>query len=298
MSTTHRTPAVEAVPGVVAAPTATTPGAGPAPGRPRRVRRPHIGTGLGLGTAVLYLSLIVLIPLGAVVLRGTGKGPAYFWRAVTTPDAWAALKLTVGLALLVALVNLVMGTVIAWVLVRDSFPGKAVVDMLIDLPFALPTVVAGLVLLALYGAQSPLHVSLAYSRAGVFVALLFVTLPFVVRTVQPVLLEFDRDMEQAAHSLGASPATTFRRVVLPNLLPAMVSGAGLAFVRAIAEYGSTNMISGNLPGKTQVAAVVIYGRVEGDSTVDAAAISTFLLGVALVVLLLLEIVQRWRSRHG
>jgi sulfate transport system permease protein len=184
------------------------------------------------------------------------------------------------------------------VLVRDSFPGRAVVDMLIDLPFALPTVVAGLVLLALYGAQSPLHVSLAYARSGVFVALLFVTLPFVVRTVQPVLLELDRDMEQAAHSLGAGPATTFRRIVLPNLAPAMVSGAGLAFVRAIAEFGSTSMISGNLPLKTQVAAVVIYGRVEGDNTVDAAAISTFLLGVALVVLLLLEIVQRWRSRHG
>jgi len=241
--------------------------------------------------------LIVLIPLGAVVLRGTGRGPAYFWRAVTTPDARAALVLTLGLAVLVAVVNLVMGTVIAWVLVRDNFPGKAVVDMLIDLPFALPTVVAGLVLLALYGAQSPLHVSLAYARSGVFVALLFVTLPFVVRTVQPVLLELDRDMEQAAHSLGAGPATTFRRIVLPNLLPAMVSGAGLAFVRAVAEYGSTNMISGNLPGKTQVAAVVIYGRVEGDNTVDAAAISTFLLAVSLAVLLLLEVVQRWRSRR-
>src|SRR5256714_6474766 len=175
-----------------------------APARPRR-RPPRIGTGLGLGLAVTYLSLIVLIPLAAVVWRGTSGGD--FWRAVTTPDSWSALQLTVGGSLLVALINVVMGTVIAWVLVRDRFPGKGVVDTLIDLPFALPTIVAGLVLLALYGAGGPLHVNLAYTQAGVIVALLFVTLPFVVRTVQPVLLELDRDMEQAAYSLGArSPA--------------------------------------------------------------------------------------------
>ncbi|HEY7175698.1 MAG TPA: ABC transporter permease subunit, partial [Micromonosporaceae bacterium] len=215
-----------------------------------RTTRPPAGTALGVGTAVLYLSLIVLIPLGAVVFDGTRPGPPDFWAAVTTPDALAALKLTVVAALLVAVINLLMGTVIAWVLVRDRFPGMAVVDLLIDLPFALPTIVAGLVLLALYGTTSPLHIDVAFTRTAVILALLFVTLPFVVRTVQPVLLELDRDMEQAAHSLGASSWATFRRIVLPNLAPAMRSGAGLAFTRAIAEYGSTSLISGNLPGKT------------------------------------------------
>src|SRR5882724_7323210 len=249
------------------------PGSPPVPartGKPRK--RPQPGIGLGLGVAVLYLSLIVLIPLASVVLRSSKQGSDYFWRAVTTPDSWAALKLTIGGAALVAIINLIMGTVIAWVLVRDKFPGKAVVDTLIDLPFALPTIVAGLVLLALYGAKSPLHVSVAYTRTGVMLALLFVTLPFVVRTVQPVLLELDRDAEQAAASLGASGWVTFRRIVLPNLMPAMISGAGLAFVRALAEFGSTSLISGNLPGQTQVAAVVIFGRIESDDTTGAAAI--------------------------
>jgi sulfate transport system permease protein len=248
--------------------------------------------------AVTYLSLIVLIPLAAVVWRGTRGGPGEFWRAVTTADSWAALKLTVLGSAVVAVVNLVMGTVIAWVLVRDDFPGKGVVDTLIDLPFALPTIVAGLVLLALYGANSPLRLNLAYTQVGVVVALLFVTLPFVVRTVQPVLLELDRDMEEAAHSLGASPFLTFRRIILPNLLPAMLSGAGLAFTRAIAEYGSTVLISGNLPFKTQVAAVNIFGRIESDETTAAASVSTALLVVAFVVLAALDLVQRWGSRRG
>ncbi len=255
-------------------------------------------TYLGLGSAMLYLSLIVLIPLAAVVWRSTGQGPGYFWDAVTTPDAWAALKLTLGASAIVALVNLVMGTIIAWVLVRDDFPGKAVVDTLIDLPFALPTIVAGLVLLELYGPRSPLGVDLAYQRIGVVVALLFVTLPFVIRTVQPVLLELDRDMEQAAASLGAGPAYTFRRIILPNLIPAMVSGTALAFTRSIAEFGSTVLISGNLPFKTQVAAVHIFGQIESDNPVGAAAVSTVLLVVALVVLVLLDVVQRWAARHG
>ncbi|WP_182901721.1 sulfate ABC transporter permease subunit CysT [Microbispora sp. H10830] len=264
----------------------------------RPVRRLAGGTAAGLGTAVLYLSLIVLIPLAAVVWRSAGEGPGYFWRSVTTPDAWAALTLTVGASALVALVNLVVGTVIAWVLVRDRFPGRAVLDTIIDLPFALPTIVAGLVLLALYGPQSPLGVNLAYSRAGVVLALLFVTLPFVVRTVQPVLLELDTEMEQAAASLGASPFQTFRRVILPNLIPAMLSGTALAFTRAIAEFGSTVLISGNLPFKTQVAAVNIFSQIEGDNTTGAAAISTVLLVVALVALITLDVLQRWGSRRG
>jgi len=252
----------------------------------------------GLGLAVTYLSLIVLVPLAAVVWRGTGSGPGDFWRAVTTADSWAALQLTVIGSLVVALINMVMGTVIAWVLVRDRFPGKGVVDTLIDLPFALPTIVAGLVLLALYGTNSPLHVNLAYTRAGVILALLFVTLPFVVRTVQPVLMELDRDMEEAAASLGAGPLLTFRRIILPNLLPAMLSGAGLAFTRSIAEFGSTVLISGNISFKTEVAAVNIFGRIENDQVTAAAAVSTALLVVAFVVLAGLDLLQRWAGRRG
>jgi sulfate transport system permease protein len=254
--------------------------------------------GIGLGFAVVYMSIIVLIPLAVLVFKSGGHGRHFFWTAITTPEAASALKLTVGLSVLVALVNLVMGTLIAWVLVRDSFIGKGVIDVLIDLPFALPTIVAGLVLLALYGITSPLHVNLSFQRTGVFVALLFVTLPYVVRTVQPVLLEFDRDMEQAAHSLGASRATTFRRVVLPNLMPAMLSGAGLAFTRSIAEYGSTILISGNLPGHTEVASVAIYNQIEGDNQIGAAAISTVLLAIALVVLVILDLLQRRGARRG
>jgi len=263
-----------------------------------RLRRPSAPTALGLGSAVIFLSLIVLIPLAAVVWRSAGHGPGYFWKSVTTPDAWAALKLTLGASVVVALINLVMGTLIAWVLVRDPFPGKGIIDTLIDLPFALPTIVAGLVLLELYGSSSPLGINLAYSRIGVVVALLFVTLPFVVRTVQPVLLELDRDMEQAAASLGAGNWTTFRRIILPNLLPAMISGTALAFTRSIAEFGSTVLISGNLPFKTQVAAVQIFGQIENDNTAGAAAVSTVLLVIAFVVLLVLDLVQRWGSRRG
>jgi sulfate transport system permease protein len=274
----------------------TLPGpAGPSV-RAVKKRRP-VGTALGLGTAVLYLSLIVLIPLAAVVWRSTEGGWDRFWGAVRTPDAWAALELTVGASLIVAVINVVMGTVIAWVLVRDKFPGKAFVDTLIDLPFALPTIVAGLVLLAIYGTNSPLHINLAYTRVSVGVALLFVTLPFVVRTVQPVLRELDRDMEQAAYSLGASPALTFRRIILPNLAPAMISGGGLAFTRAIAEYGSTNLLTGSIPFETQVSAVNIFGRIESDDTTAAAAISTVLLVVAFVVLIVLDLFQRWSARR-
>ncbi len=270
-----------------------------APDRAARIRpRRRASTGLGVGFAVTYLSIVVLLPLAVLVYHGTGGGWSRFWHDVTAPDAWAALKLTVLASLLVALINVVMGTLIAWVLVRDSFPGKAVLDALIDLPFALPTIVAGLVLLVLYGDKSPLGLHLAYKQVSVVIALLFVTLPFVVRTVQPVLLELDRDVEQAAYSLGAGPATTFRRIVLPNLVPAMLSGGGLAFTRAIAEYGATNLFTGNIPLKTQVAAVNIYTRIENDQQAAAAAISVALLAIAFLVLLALDAVQRWGVRRG
>ena len=253
-------------------------------------------TMISLGGVVMFLSLIVLIPLAAVVWRSSEQGLGYFWQAIRTPDAWAALKLTIAASLVVALVNLVMGTLIAWVLIRDDFPGKRVVDALIDLPFALPTIVAGLVLLGIYGPESPIGINLAYSRAGVVAALLFVTLPFVVRTVQPVLLELDAEMEEAAASLGAGRWLTFRRIILPNLLPAVLSGTALAFTRSMAEFGSTVLISGNLPFQTQVASVQIFGQIESDNITGAAAVSTVLLAVALVALVTLDLVQRWGRR--
>lgn len=256
------------------------------------------GAMFGAGLATLWLSLLVLLPLGAVVWRSGEHGVGGFWGAVTTPEASAAIRLTIGAGLLVAAVNVVFGTLIAWVLVRDDFRGKRVVEALIDLPFALPTIVAGLVLLALYGQNSPLGVSLAYTRAGVVAALLFVTLPFVVRTVQPVLIEFDREMEEAAASLGAGNLTIFRRVVLPNLLPAISAGTALAFARAISEFGSTVLISGNLPFETQVASVHIFGQIETDNTTGAAAVATVLLVVALVVLVGLDVLQRWAARRA
>jgi sulfate transport system permease protein len=270
-------------------------------GRPARSTaargRLRPGVALNGGLVVVYLSVIVLIPLAAVVFRSTEDGWSEFWHQVHAPQAWASLKLTVVLSLVVALINLVMGTLIAWVLVRDKIPGQRVLDTLLDLPFALPTIVAGLTLLLLYGTKSPLGIDLAYARAGVMVALLFVTLPFVVRTVQPVLMELDREMEEAAASLGAGGFTIFRRIILPTITPAMVAGTTLAFARALSEFGSTVLISGNIPFKTQVAAVHVYGQIENDNVTGAAALSTVLLAVALVVLVALNLIQRWVARR-
>jgi sulfate transport system permease protein len=262
------------------------------------VFRRRNSAGLGLGLATIYLSVIVLIPLAAIVLKSQDAGWSAFWDSIRAPQAWAALKLTIGVALVVTLVNVVMGTLLAWVLVRDDFAGKRIFDTLIDLPFALPTIVAGLVLLSLYGTNSPVHINIAYTRLAVAVALAFVTLPFVVRTVQPVLMEMDRDMEEAAASLGASRLVIFRRIVLPNLYPAIAAGAALSFARGISEFGSTVLISGNLPLKTQVAAVHIFGQIESDNVVGAASVSTALLVVSLLVLVGLDIVQRWAVRRG
>jgi sulfate transport system permease protein len=248
------------------------------------------------GIAVLWLSVIVLLPLAAVVDKSLSGGLDAFWHAVSGREAVAALKLTVIVSVLVTLVNVVMGTLIAWVLVRDEFPGKSIVNAIIDLPFALPTIVAGLTLLALYGPRSPLHVSIAYTRVGVALALLFVTLPFVVRAVQPVLLDLDREVEEAAWSLGASPFTTIRRVVLPSLRGAIVAGAGLGFARALGEFGSVVLISGNLPFKTEVSSVFVFGQIENDNVSGAAAVSVVLLAISLGLLLLLSLLAR-RDRH-
>jgi sulfate transport system permease protein len=251
---------------------------------------------VGVGMVTLYLSIIVLIPLAAVAWHAAQLGPTSFWAVVTSPDTLAALRLSVGASLLVAAINGVSGTVIAWVLVRDSFPGKDLVNALIDLPFALPTIVAGLTLLALYGPRSGLGVNVAYTRAAVVLALLFVTLPFVVRSVQPVLMELEREVEEAASSLGAGSLTVFRRIVLPSLWPAIVSGTGLGFARAVGEFGSVVLISGNIPFKTQIAPVRIFALVESGDSAGAAAVAVVLLCISLVVLLGLSFVQRWGRR--
>ncbi|MFL5894872.1 MAG: sulfate ABC transporter permease subunit CysT [Thermoleophilaceae bacterium] len=247
-----------------------------------------------LGVSVAWLSLIVLLPLAAVVARSADSGLDGFWHAISSREAVAALEFTVLVSIVIAAVNAVAGTLIAWVLVRDEFRGKRFVNALIDLPFALPTVVAGLTLLALYGPKGPAPVDIAFTRWAVLLALLFVTLPFVVRAVQPVLLELDLEAEEAAASLGASSFTTFRRIVLPSLAPAIVSGAGLALGRALGEFGSVVLISGNLPFKTEVASVFIYGRIQSGDEPGAAAISVVLLVVSVLLLSVLTLVgRRW-----
>ena len=247
--------------------------------------------GLAIGLSTLYLSVVVLLPLAALAWHAHG------WHAITSPQAVAALKLTLSLSLVVALINAVAGTAIAWTLVRDRFFGQSFVNALVDLPFALPTIVAGLTLLTLYGPRSPVGVNVAFTRWSIMFALLFVTLPFVVRTVQPMLLELDTEMEDAAASLGASRFATFRRVILPNILPAILSGVALAFARAIGEFGAVVLISGNLPYKTEVASVYIFGQIESNNVQGAAAISLAILGITFAVLLAIGGLRRLVTRH-
>ena len=255
------------------------------------------GAALGLGTAVLWLSLLVLIPLAAVVAKGFEGGWSGFWTAVTRPIAIHALILTVVSSLVVALVNAVTGTLIAWVLVRDRFRGRRAIDLVIDIPFALPTIVAGLVLLSVYGTDSPVGISLYGTQFAIVFALMFVTLPFVVRSVQPVLLALDPETEQAAACLGASPLTTFRRILLPVLLPAIASGAALAFARAMGEYGSVLLIGGGL-NNTKVSSMYAYDRIQAFDYQGAAATATVLLAVSLFVIVGLDVLQRRVARRG
>ena len=264
---------------------------------PRSDRRVSPSSGLTLGISLTYLSLIVALPLTALVWQSTKGGAHSFWGSLTNPEGIAALKLTLVASLAVALVNAVTGTVIAWVLVRDRFVGKGIVNALIDLPFALPTIVAGLTMLALYGPRSPVHVNLAYTRTSIVLALLFVTLPFVVRTVQPVLQELDEELEEASASLGASSWQTFSRIVFPNLLPGILSGVALAFAKAVGEFGSVVIITGNLPFKTEVSSVYIFGQIESGNTSGAAAASVVLLAISFGVLLLIGAFRRWATRH-
>ena len=245
-------------------------------------------TSLRIGVATLWLSVIVLLPLAAIVWQSAKGGRAAFVSAVTSPSALESFRVTLTISSVVTVINVVFGTLVAWVLVRDDFPGKRLVDAVIDLPFALPTIVASVVLLALYGPNSPVGIHLQHTAYGVGVALLFVTLPFVVRAVQPVLMEVDLESEQAAASLGANNSTIFRTVILPALTPALLTGGGLAFSRAIGEFGSVVLIGGAVPGKTEVSSQWIRTLIENDDRAGAAAVSIVLLAMSFVVLFILR----------
>jgi sulfate/thiosulfate transport system permease protein len=271
---------------------ATIPTAPPRAG----LRLPGVGAGLGRGLVGLYLSLIVLLPLAAVLDESLVNGVGAFWDSITGAQSLAALKLTVVCSLIVVAINAVFGTIIAWVLVRDEFRGKSVVNALIDLPFALPTIVAGLTLLTLYGADSPFGVNVAFTRVAVVLALAFVTLPFVARAVQPLLIEMDREMEEAATSLGAGGFTVFRRIILPNLVPGILAGVLLAFARALGEFGSLILISGNIPFDTEVSSVFIRSQIESGNTSGASAVSVVLLAISLLLLVAVSLLVRWSTR--
>lgn len=250
------------------------------------------GATLGLGLAVTWFSLLVLIPLAVVIGTAAAGGPARFLAAVTNTQTLNAIGLTVGVALSVSAFNAVAGTLIAWVLVRDRFWGRSVLNLIIDIPFALPTIVAGLVLLSLYGSGGPLGLNVANTVSAVYLAIAFVTLPFVVRTVQPVLEELEVDVEEAASSLGASAFATFRRIVLPSLIPAITAGTAMSFARGISEYGSLVLLSGNLPNRTEVVSVRVLTHIENGDLASASAIASGMLVIALAVLVTLDVLQR------
>jgi sulfate/thiosulfate transport system permease protein len=269
----------------------------PAPSQHRAgIRLPGAGIGFGGGMVVLYLSIIVLLPLAAVASEAFTSGVGHFWEQVTSPLAIKSLKLTVVCSLIVVLINGFFGTILAWLLVRDKFPGKSLINAVIDLPFALPTIVASLILLTLYGADSPLGIDFAFTRTAIVVALCFVTLPFVVRAVQPLLLEMDREMEAAAASLGAGNFTIFRRIIFPNLLPGLAAGVALAFARALGEFGSVLLFAGGNPDTT-VSSVFIRNQVESGNEIGAAAVSVVLLVASLLLLASVSLIQRWAIRH-
>lgn len=253
---------------------------------------------IGLGITMLWFSLLVLIPLTAVMITAAEGGWAGFWQAVTNPQSFAAIRITLTAAAVVTAANVVTGTAIAWVLVRDDFRGKAFLELVIDIPFALPTIVAGLVLLSLYGDGGVLGLSINNTQGSIYLAFLFVTLPFVVRMVQPVLEELDGEVEEAAASLGAGRATIFRRIVLPSLAPAIAAGAALSFARAVGEYGSLVLLSGNLPMRSEVASVRILSAIENDNPAAATSIAALLLVISLLVILVIDVVQRKVAARG
>ncbi len=273
----------------------------------KRARRSRVvpGFGLSLGVTLAWLSLIVLIPLAGLLLKAGGLGWQGLWQIWTEPRVLAALKLSFGTAFAAAAFNAVMGTLVAWVLVRYRFPGKRVFDAMIDLPFALPTAVAGIALTSLYGPNGwvgrwfeSVGVKIAYTPLGITLALVFIGLPFVVRVVQPVLSEVERELEEAAATLGANRWQAVRRVILPALWPAIVTGFGLAFARGVGEYGSVIFIAGNLPGLTEIAPLLITFRLDEYQYADAAAIALAMLLLSLLMLLAINALQAKLSRRG
>jgi sulfate/thiosulfate transport system permease protein len=264
---------------------------------PRRRLRAPVG-GVLAGGSMLWLSILVLLPIAAILSKALEDGPGALWREATSREALATLEFTLAVSALAAIIGAVTGLAVAWVLVRDEFRGKKLLEGLVDLPFALPTIVAGLTLLALYGPSGDLGVNISYTRFAVLLALLFVTLPFGVRAVQPVLMELDPDVEAAAASLGAKPATIIRRIVLPALRPAILSGAALAFARALGEFGAVVLISGNIPFKTEYASFFIFSQLESGTQQSAAAAATALLLLSLLALLGLEFLERRAARHA
>ncbi len=252
---------------------------------------------LRVGVATLWLSVIVLLPLSAIAWQAAGGGWQAFWLAIGSHAALESFRVTLVISVAVTIINLVFGLATAWVLVRDDFVGKGLIDAIIDLPFALPTIVTSLVMLALYGKNSPIGLHLQHTPPGVAMALTFVTLPLVVRAVQPVLLEIDRDVEEAAASLGANGRKVLTSIVLPSLLPALLSGAGLVFSRCIGEFGSVVTIGGQVPGKTEVSSQWIRALIENDDRTGAAAISIVLLSLSFAVLLLLRVVGGRRAKR-
>ncbi len=262
------------------------------------------GFGLTMGFTLLYLSLIVLIPLGALVLKSATITWSDFWRAVTDPQVVASYKLSFGASLAAAAVNVVFGFIVAWVLVRYSFPGRKFLDAVVDLPFALPTAVSGIVLTSLYSTNGwigrwllPLGIKVSYTRLGVGVALVFIGLPFVVRTLQPALQDLDPEIEEAAASLGAGRLSTFRRVILPSVLPALLAGFALALARGLGEYGSVVFISGNRYMDTEIAPRVIITKLEQFDYAGATAIGVVMLTASFLLLLLINVAQWWSRRY-
>jgi sulfate/thiosulfate transport system permease protein len=272
----------------------------------KKSRRVLPGFGLTLGFTMLYLSLVVLIPLSAVFIGSVGLGWSHFWAVVTSPRVLASLRLSFGASLIAASINALFGLVVAWVLVRYSFPFKRLIDAMVDLPFALPTAVAGIALTALYVPNgwvgswlAPLGIKVAFTRLGIVLALTFIGLPFVVRTLQPVLEDLDREVEEAAASLGATAMQTFMRVVLPALWPAMLTGFALAFARAVGEYGSVIFIAGNMPMKSEIAPLLIVTELEQYDYAAATAIAVVMLVLSFLIMLSINAMQGWTSsRHG
>lgn len=290
----------------VLAPPAPSAGPGaPAPAR-RSGQRVLPGFHLTLGYTLFYLGLIVLIPLSALLFKTFSLTWPQFWEAVTAPRVLAAYRLTFGASFLAALVNVVFGVLVAWVLVRYTFPGKAVVDALVDLPFALPTAVAGISLTALLAGNGwigqylePMGIQLAFNPNGVVIALIFIGLPFVVRTVQPVLEDTEKELEEAAMCLGATRAQTFLKVIFPAILPAVITGFAMAFARAVGEYGSVIFIAGNMPMVSEIVPLIIIGKLEQYDYAGATAVATVMLGISFLLLLIINGLQGWqRQRAG